>query len=300
MDTRKGLPLLDEFILRLADAGLSSTEDLASFLGLDLPLVESNVADQVLANNLSHARGRSTVALTPQGKHAVQELKAVQPVQRQLPIVFDRLTWTATAYPRSELVTKQDARDSGMLVLPAARSSGISLEDITAPALNALLWRRGSDRPQFEILTIRKVHPNTHRFLPVKLLVYSDADRGEVQLAVSVDGDISQPHELALVELGGAESLGIRIAAPDERPILPQELESMRVPSGEIAQLRSATISSRIEAAHSNAASLVQSTPTSSAEQVLAEIPVRSVSVFEHKELLNEALDTALLRILLI
>jgi hypothetical protein len=297
---RKGLPLLDEFVLRLADVGLTSTDELASFLGLDRPVVESNVADQIISNNLSHAGSRPTVALTSQGKRVVQDLEAVKPVQCQLPIVFDRLTWSATDYPRSELVTKQVARESGMVLLPAARSSRISQEDITAPAINGLFSRRGSDKQQLEVLTVRKVHPNTHRFLPVKLLIYGDSERGEVQLAVSVDGDLSQPHELALGKLGGAESMGIQVSAPPERPLLAEDLEAVRIPSDEVARLRSATISSRIEAARADAASLVQLTPTSGAEQALAEIPVRSVSVFEHRELLNEALDSARVRILLI
>jgi phosphatidylserine/phosphatidylglycerophosphate/cardiolipin synthase-like enzyme len=173
-------------------------------------------------------------------------------------------------------------------------------QDITVPALNSLLSGRGSGRQQIEILAVRKVHPNTHRFLPVKLLVYGDVQRGETQLAVSVDGDLSQPHDLALDELGGAESLGIRVAVPDARPILPEDLEAIRVPSEEVAQLRSTTISGRIEAARADAASLVRSEPTSNAERALAEMPVRSVSVFEHKELLDEALDSAQVRILII
>lgn len=297
---RKALPLLDEFVLRLADAGLTSTGEVASFLGLDLPVVESNVADQVLSNNFSRSGGRPAIALTLQGKRAVQELEAVQPKQCQLPIVFDRLTWCVADYPRSELITKQVARESGMLLLPAVRSSRISQDDITAPAINGLLSRRDAQRQQLEVLAVRKVRPNTHRFLPVKLLIYGDADRCEVQLAVSVDGDLSQRHELALGGLGGAESMGIHVSAPEQRPPLPDELEAVRMPSEEVARLRSATINSRIEAARTDAALLVQPTPTSSAEQALAEILVRSVSVFEHRELLNEALDSARVRILLI
>src|SRR5258708_130064 len=95
---RKPLPLLDEFVLRLSDAGLSSTDDIASFLGLEPGLVESSIADQVTSDNLSYVSRRRAVSLTVQGKRTVQQLVAVQPVQRQFQVVFDRLTWALADY----------------------------------------------------------------------------------------------------------------------------------------------------------------------------------------------------------
>lgn len=297
---RKPLPLLDEFVLRLVDAGLSSTSDVAGFLGLEPILVESALADQVTSDNLSYASSRRAVALTLQGKRTVQDLQAVQPVQKQLPVVFDRLTWSIASYSRDQLLTKREAQEAGMLLLPASRTSRISLDDVTVPALNALLASPGGQSPRVEILSVRKLRPNTHRYLPVKLLVYGDVEQGEAQVAVSVDGDLSPRHELALVERGGAAALGVRVGPPSHRPDLPRDLEAIRVSQEDVAALRVATISHRVRAAETSAELINQASPASSAEQSLIELPVRSVGVFEHRELLAEALESSRMRILLI
>ncbi|MEV7975248.1 hypothetical protein [Streptomyces sp. NPDC086519] len=65
----------------------------------------------------------------------------------------------------------------------------------------------------------------SHRVLPVKLLVYADTDRTDIQLGVVVGGELSHPHDLALIGLGGAKALGITVEAPAERPVLEPELE---------------------------------------------------------------------------
>ncbi|MGW1446741.1 hypothetical protein ACWCO3_00380 [Micromonospora sp. NPDC002411] len=297
---RKALPLLDEFVLRFTDAGLSSVDAISAFLGLEPRLVESTVADQARSDNISRGTGIRPLILTPRGKRSVQELEAVQPVEKQLPVTFDRLTWSVADYSRNELIARREAEELGMLLLPASRTSRISVADLTASALNALLAGRAVDRPRFEILNVRKVRPNTHRLLPVKLLIYGDVERGEVQLAVSVDGDLSQKHELALNALGGAERLGIRVAEPVPRPVLGEEIEAARVTQAEVSDLRSATIAGRLEAARVNAPSISRLSPGTSAEQELSDIPVRSVSMLEHRELLQEALEAARLRILIL
>jgi hypothetical protein len=297
---RKQLPLLDEFILRLSYVGLSSVDDIAGILGLEPVLVESTVADQVNSENLSYASDRRAVALTLQGKRTVHGLEAVQPVEKQFSVTFDRLSWALADYAREYLISKREAQDEGMLILPASKTSRVSPDDITVPGLNSLLVGRNGQKPRFEILSIRRLRPNTHRYLPVKLLVYGDIDQGEAQIGVSIDGDLSQEHEFALAQMGGAEKLGIHVGPPSPRPTLSPELEAIRVSQDEVAALRATTISRRLQAEQVNAASIAQSAPTSTAEQSLIQIPVRSVGVFEHRELLTEALEFARRRILLI
>jgi len=297
---RKPLPLLEEFALRLTDAGINAKSEIASILGLGEPLVESAIADQVTAGNLLYSAGNRSVSLTAAGRRSVQDLEAVQPVLMKLQIVFDRLTWKITDYSRSNLMTKREVEEMGMQLLPALKTSRISQNEVTAPALNAMLENVSEDRRRTEVLTVRKVRPHTHRFQPVKMLVYGDTDRGEVQVAVVINGDLSSEHETNLLELGGAENLGIHIESPPERPLLTAELEALRIPPERVADLRSATIDSRIEAADLDASSIAEPTPASAAERSLVEMSVRSVSVFEHRELLREALDSAEVRILII
>src|SRR4051812_9725309 len=88
---RKPLPLLNEFVLRFTRSGLESAADIADICGLEPALVEGAVADEVAIGHMTYAPARGSVALTPLGIRTSQELEAVQPVQKQLKIPFDRL-----------------------------------------------------------------------------------------------------------------------------------------------------------------------------------------------------------------
>lgn len=297
---RKPLALLDEFVLRLTSAGISKKSEIASFLGLDAVMVDNTIADQVNSANLTYRASSSSVQLTSQGERSVQDLELVQPVRKEIPVVFDRLTWSVTDYTRSRLLNKSEAREAGMIILPPCQTSRISTADITAPVLNSLLGAHSKASKATEILTVRKVRPYTHRYYAARLLIYADLERDEVQVGVVIDGDLSQAHELALAELGGPGALGIHVDVAGERPLLEDGLEQLRVAEDEVAELRSTTIDRRVEAASGDAVSISDSSPTSSEERSLDEILVRSVSVFEHRELLNEALDSSHSRLLLI
>jgi hypothetical protein len=297
---RKPLPLLHEFVLHLADAGVVDTGEIANFLGIDTILVESAIAEQVSADNLSYRSGSATVRLTTRGKNSVRDLQSIQPVHVQMSVAFDRLTWSVADYGRRQLIAKRDAQDAGMLILPPVKTARITIDEVTPVGINKLLRKREGRELRREILAVQRIRPHTHRYLPVKLLVYGDPTRGEVELALIIEGDGSAQHDSVLVELGGAETLGIRVAVPQERPRLPVELEAIRVPETDVLQLRSATIDGRLAAADVEAAAIADANPTSNEELSLANITVRSVSVFEHRELLIEALERAESRLLII
>lgn len=297
---RKPLPLLHEFVLRLADSGVSLKGDMARFLGMDSFLVEAAIAEQVSADNVTYASGSGSVRLTPRGKNSVRDLESIIPLHVQMSVAFDRLTWAVVNYSRSQLMMKRDAQDAGLIILPPARTARISIEEIAPTNLNALLRAREGKELRREILAVQRIRPHTHRYFPVKLLVYGDTDREEVELSIVIDGDSSPQHDQLLSELGGADALGIRVERAHDRPLLHDELEAVRVPSVDVIELRSATISGRLAAAEVEAAAIADPNPTSNEEVSLSKLLVRSVSVFEHRELLIDALENAAFRILII
>lgn len=297
---RKPLPLLDEFVLRLVAAGVDTVTGLASSLGLDRPLVSDALADQISAGTLAYSATGERLALSEQGKRTVEVLEAVQPVERRLPLAFDRLTWALAPFAENQLIQKRDANEAGMIILPAKKTSHISGEDVTAPGINALLIGRTPQKSMVEVLDVKRVRALKHRYLPVKLLIFGDVERREVQVGFCVEGDLSEMHELALNELGGADVLGITVAPPGPRPVLEGALESARVTSAEVIPLRDDTVSARLTAAKAEPAQAVVPDAVNAAEEALGAMAVRGVGVFEHRELLGEALSSARTRLLLI
>lgn len=269
------LPLIEEFMLRFVSQGVTSREEIAEYLGLDVAHVLEAAAAQVSLGHLNHSASR--LSLTPAGVEAARTLAAIRPVTMNLKAAFDRLTWKLADYPREKLLEKRTAEDQGMIILPAARKAAIGPDDVTPPAFNELLAGGKT-----KVLRVHKVTGNVHRYLPVKLLVYAEQNRRELELAVCVEDELAIDHGLALDQIEAVSRLGLSLGAPEPRPVLDEALESQRV----------STAPPEPEAAASQAGQ----PPTAGGVTAL----VRSVSVFEHADLLREALATARTRLLII
>lgn len=280
---RLPLPIVEQFVLRLVGAGVSSVSDVSEMLGIGEDLVLDATATQVSEGNIANRRSDS-LALTPMGSETALTLASTRPVLKPLPVVFDRLTWRMTDYRKHSLVQKKEAQELGLLLLPAAHKSRIGLDDITAEGINALLRAKGDRESQIEVLRVRKVSPNTHRYLPVQLLVYGDAAREEVALAVCIDDELSAAHTGALDAIAAVEKLGLSFEPPSARPVLDHDLEEKRLSVEDVDRILTSA-PAEIEA---------------SGPDQLDQFEVRAVSVFEHPDLLTEALESARSRILLI
>jgi hypothetical protein len=263
---------------------------IAGILGLHADQVSTAVANQVVIGNLQYRERDRGLSLTLQGRETVRTLVAVQPVLRPLPLVFDRLTWSIVDYPKAMLKTKQQAIDEGMILLPAARSARVELSDVTPAGINTLLARRAG-KLDVEVLRVRAVTRTSYRYMPVKLLVYGDAARADIQLAVCVDSDLSPGHDSALQRVNAVESLKITVGPAAERPLLPAALEDIRMDSSEVAQHLTQA---------SQASPMLTSSGVVDPIPSLHTVPVRSLSVFEHSDLLAKSLDDASKRLLII
>ena len=285
---RKPLPLLDEFVLQFVREGVPDPDGLAAILGLEREQVLNVAAGQISEGNLR--RTGAGLALTPQGLEVARDLAAVTPVIRQLPVPFDRVTWTIENYPQFSLINKKDAEARGHLLLPAKKKSRIAATDVTVERFGQMT-RESDDRNRLvEILQIRKIAAqNQHRYLPVQLLIWGNVESSEVELGVCIDGELRPEHGLELAANDVVRKLNIQIGEPEQRPILEPELEELRVPAEEVEALTSA-----VEPPEGG------SVTVGDRPQKVEEIQVRSVSVFEHPEHLEKALTSAKKRLLII
>ncbi|MDT0166579.1 hypothetical protein Q9R32_13535 [Actinotalea sp. AC32] len=277
---RKELPITEEFTLLFVERGVDSPEAIAAFLGLDPAHVLEAAAAQVSENCLRRRSDGKTLSLTPIGTEVVRNAATIRPTFRNLPVKFDRLVWQAADYLENSLLSKKEVDELGYIRLPAERKARIGLDDVTPPTLNALL--RSGNLKSLQVLQIHKVSTKKNLYLPVQLLVYADQARGEIELAVCIDDEISDVHGLALDRTEVVKNLRMSIGEPEPRPALDADLEAQR----ETVDAEPAV------------AALVD--PTVSPTDFASTSLVRSVSVFEHPDLLAEALATATTRLLII
>lgn len=289
---RKSIPLLDEFVLRLVNTGLRTETAIAGFLGLPTELVTDAIADQLQKDHLAYgpssdsAEGGRHLKLTPRGEVQERELASVVPVRVTEPLIFDQLLWKVSSFDRRVTIPRRQAKEQNMVLLPATQHRPVEMGDLSAAAITTQLHERGV--LEREVLQIKQISESkAPRVLPAKLLVYADAERTEIQLGVVIDGELSPQHEFALVGHGGAKALGIQVEAPADRPQLDPALERARIPLAEVTKKRAQQAVEQL----------------ASAGEPAEERPrdeVRAISVFEHPDLLEEALSRARRRILLI
>lgn len=294
----KGLPLMDEFVLRLVDRNVNTGRGIAGMLGLPERMVDQTVAELFRSDDLrwessavrddTRTRG---LRLTDKGRITAQKAAAVVPVRVNQPLVYDQMLGKVAPYDRRTTMQRGQAEEDGMIMLPAARSGPVDDSDISADDITSLLRENGNtDREVLQVKSIMQA--KARRVLPVKILVYADADRSEIELGVVVDGEVSSPHELVLIGHGGAKALGITVEPAPERPALEPELEKARVPLQEVTQQRAEQV----------ALQLGSQTPTPAppaAPQPKSD-EIRAIGVFEHPEILDDALSHARRRLLII
>lgn len=272
---RQPLPIAEEFILRFVAQGVDAPTEIAAILGLDETHIIDAAAVQVSEGNLRQTRN-GKLRLTALGVEAARELASVQPVDQPLPVAFDRLVWHIADYSEIDLVEKQAAKDVGMRILPAEKNAHLGVDDIPVADFNSMLK---SDKLQ--VLRVRRVTTKKHRYLPVQLLVFADTATGELDLAVCLDDRLAIDHGIALTKIGAVEKLGLRFEATSARPVLDNELEKQRTELPPVV----GGANSEVESAE---------------EPITASSLVRSVSVFEHPDLLTEALQSAANRLVII
>lgn len=289
---RKQLPLLDEFIIRFVHEGVEDIDDLAELLGLEHEQVLKATAEQVSEGNIRRSAGR--LALTVQGLEAARSLAAIQPVLKQLPVPFDRVTWSIENYAQISLLRKRDAADRGYLILPAKKHARVDPTELTVERFNQILRSRDDRNRLIEIIRIRKIaSQNQHLYLPVELLVYGNPESGEVELGLCIDGDLQTTHGLELAAIDAVSKLGIQVGQPEPRPRLGPDLEKVRVSAEQVEILGQGSKTSPQGPEDAGP-------PNTESPQRVSEIPVRSVSVFEHPSHLSAALDSAKKRLLII
>lgn len=270
---RKSIPLLDEFVLRAIRLGQIQTNHIASLSGVGDSMVRSSAAGLAAGGHLIYGVVEGNLALTPLGEKTAVELATVEPIQRQFKVCFDRTLWKVADYDPRQLISKAQARDEGMQILPAFKSSKIGDKDVTVTNLNALIRAGNIGNADIDILRVTRLATNTHRYLPVQILVYADPKSYEIEIAVLIDDDLSVDHEYPLISLDVVGKLGLKVSSGSHRVLLADELEVARKASSTAVKAEN-IVSNRLS-------------------------HVGSVFGFEHNAWLERALTTTKRRLLL-
>lgn len=320
---RKPIGPIEEFVLRSVEAGLDRIDDITGLLGVERALVERAVVSLNQQDHLDYRlEGEARVLrMTPLGTRALSGWKEMTPVRDEVLIGFDRLTWMPTGRHYRSLIRPQDARAAGLRILPPRLKKRLRPSDIDLDAAQiALEDIARQSLKDAELISIKDVG-NHQMVLPAVALVYASEASDDQQVAIVIDGRLSEDHETAFAEIDGPTRSGLLVEGrvpDDEQPDLAL---SSTLTVGDKAAVREleqriATASAALQRAHTMSetaaasAEEVSATPgdierasasdLEDAERELAALPVRAIQTYEHRALLEEALANAKSRLLII
>jgi len=321
---QKTIPPIEEFTLKAMAAGLTTPTELEGFLGLDEFVVRGVLAglagDDLIA--FGQREGGLELRLTPKGTRALGELSLTLPEERQYPVYLDGLTREFVT-PAVPLERPRDVDERGLMEIPAVPAGPPELGDLVKDELDRFLKAQSPREDKRDLLSIEAIEGRRERaFVPGIALVFAADGASDVQVAFLIDGRPSPRHEEAFAAAEGARKIGIvrrlRESVPFEaaQALLPADLVRGATDSTEARQLRDAAVTfTRIaeeerERLLTSEAELERETARDRLESVesrlseinteLASLPARQIEVFEHPQLLRQALEEATTRILIV
>ena len=331
---RHELPIIDEFIMHLAHSGLHSSGDIGGMLGLDPALVQRSVVSLLQSDYIDYPirSGGREVVLTQLGTKVLEERMDQVPVRAELHIGFDRLLWKLSTTWMRDWEGLSSFKQLGARVIPARRNRRPKLEDVDLPTLNRMLEGLPHARRaqiDYDVLQILNLGART-KVLPALMLVFVADDHSTARASFAIDGHHSPEHDRAFEDVNGLTRLGIRPADPasldQDRPDLPDDLEALQpepATTDALAERRRAAKvaldTALAEAAVDELASTAVQQPAGSRRPASGEglieklqrelenveaqeeaLPLRPISTFEHRLLLEDAIANARQRLLVI
>lgn len=265
-----------KYTLRALLGGIDTVEDLQLFLGLDDGDTGHAVAGLLLAEYITYQPpadgGLRRLQLLPAGQEAARHAQLRRPMPTTIPVVYDRLTGTATDWRRTSLSRSNQAKaDPGRLLLPPASSLPVRAIDLSIAALTSTLDPRTRDGVR--LLGISGVTENRNFYRDAILLIASDDETRQIRLGIEVDGKWSEPHTAALEAISAVERLRLS-AAPVEHPHAPVTDPGERLSRADVLALQAA--GDDPDGAGTNAA--------------LSQAAIRWLGVYEHPAILDDAI----------
>lgn len=323
---RKPIRPIEEFVLRAVEAGVDTIDELADFLGLERPLIEEAVRSQWHADNLDYGPTpddpTARLRLSNAGVRVLRELRLLTPERMELTVDFDRLTWKPRRLPLAGVLKPADLKDLGYREIPAKNRNRPELADISVDELTRLFRESGLRYlSTMDILSVRFIARVERIYDPAVMLVYGSPTMDQpLEVTFAIDGRLSEEHEQAFAEIGGAARLNLRLVEPAAQSdlLLDEQLRALMVPRETVERLQERIVLLESEQAETTSqrssvgdgTGPLEPAPDIAAEQraeelrrlkaELAEMKVRPVSVYEHPLLLQQALTETRRRLLII
>ncbi|GET43637.1 phospholipase D-like domain-containing protein [Microseira wollei] len=221
---RKPIPPIEEYVLKAIDIGLSSEEEIAGLLGLELPTIKEAMVNLRVSEDIDlfapDASQLQVWKLTKKGEKTLQSARIIVPEERTLEINFDGLLRIPRWYGQLEkaLLLPKNLRDEGIVEIEPSPKRPPELSDLKLKDVDKVIgeiekakgkkWKNSQEQ---DLLALKAIERRQRFFQPATALVYKEKDSDEIQVAFVVDGILSNEHETAFARSNSSKKIRSQI-----------------------------------------------------------------------------------------
>lgn len=222
----KKIDIIEEFILRSIDKGLTSVNEIANFLGLDEKFVKSTSA-KLFANDCIK-NDKKKLLLTQKGKAEIELSLKTQPRREEISIVYDGISrQPIVAAGNWSLETSRVIKQWGLFEvppLPGKPPSETDLEDIDFDRAIPKSVKQNLDIHQ--VISATKAGHNRRRYRQAFMLIYEGRSENDIVVRFSSqDGRMIEDVNKSFAAKNGVARLNLIKELEASKKIVNQELK---------------------------------------------------------------------------
>ncbi|MGB7712348.1 MAG: phospholipase D-like domain-containing protein [Microcoleus sp.] len=338
---RKPIPPIEEYVLKAINVGLSSSEDICGFLGLEPPIIRDALINLRMSEDIDLIAPDDSLMqvwkLTKKGEGTLRHAKIIVPEERTFDINFDGLLRYPRWYGKLEsrfLLKAKDLRDKDIIEIEPSPKKPPELSDLKLKYVDAIIRQiEGASKAKVkqvrDLLALKAIERRQRFFQPALILIYKAKDSDDVQVAFAIDAVLSNEHEAAFARAKGVKKLrlleALRESAPQklaaevlghefvaQAPL--QQVEAIKEEvSAAQAQIEAQIEITRntLERTEDQEEKLILEQQLQEAQQqieklqvkldsLLAAVPMRWLEMYEHRPLLEQAIQDSQKRLMII
>jgi len=334
---RKPIPPIEEYVLKAINVGLSSEEDIGGFLGLEPPIIRDAMINLRMSEYIDlrapHDSLMQVWKLTKKGEETLRHAKIIVPEERTFDINFDGLLRYPRWYGHLEsrfLLKAKDLRDNDIIEIEPYPKKPPELSDLKLKDVDAIIRKiEGASKAKVkqvrDLLALKAIERRQRFFQPALILIYKAKDSDDVQVAFAIDAVLSNEHEDAFARAKGVKKLRLLEALRESTPqklateVLGPEfvgrapLQQVEAIKEEVsaAQAQIEITQNTLERTEDKKEKLILEQQLQEAQQqieklqvkldsLLAAVPMRWLEMYEHRPLLEQAIQDSQKRLMII
>lgn len=298
-------PLGGEFCLRAVQAGVRSTSEISTFLGIEQEIAGEFIASEILLGHL-YFDSDNKLTLTESGYDALEHLAIQRLRSTTISAQVDQSTGLSSSYLQladklgdlSVLTGGEVSPDESIYLLEAPSRDRPTRDFFDLHVLNS--YQHDEKTKIVEIQGLVRNRKFQARLKLCWLLSYSEYGSGEITSELYVDGEISEEHQEFVNSFNFLKSAGIEFEDPVEAPAIVEFIRGFNLQdspdAGKIVEIYRGLDYVEEDSFDPRSSTLAPSpaelrnTPIGVGKFLVQGDAPSRVSVFEHPKILDEAL----------